>query len=213
MVRLLLDHGADPNHQDPTGRRPLFMAVTKGNEAIVNLLLDRGAEPNYIEPQSLQRLNERDLKPEPEEIGSPPLVEAVVYSHTALIRPLVSAGANLGGLLPVLLLVPATCMHETLKKFSQDSPLSILVELGIDVNLRTRFDKQRSVLHYVANCPFFGKANPEPVKALLDLGADETLADEDGRTAYDVWADRGYKLEQEGVNSLREMIDIWDGAK
>lgn len=45
VVRLLLDHGADPNARDLGGRTPLHAAAFLGNVEVVELLLDRGANP------------------------------------------------------------------------------------------------------------------------------------------------------------------------
>jgi ankyrin repeat protein len=42
-VRLLLDLGLDPNHQNREGRTPLMGAALKGRNPVVQLLVDRGA--------------------------------------------------------------------------------------------------------------------------------------------------------------------------
>ena len=46
IARMLLDHGADPNDQDPDGLRPLMFAAGQGRRALVELLLARGADVN-----------------------------------------------------------------------------------------------------------------------------------------------------------------------
>ena len=45
IVRLLLEHGADPNARDRNGRTPLHYAAIYGHYEIVKLLTDFGADP------------------------------------------------------------------------------------------------------------------------------------------------------------------------
>jgi len=47
-VKLLLDHGADPNVADPAGNTALFGAVPKGFNSVVQLLADHGANLNAM---------------------------------------------------------------------------------------------------------------------------------------------------------------------
>jgi len=49
FIRLLLEHGADPNSVDATKRPPLFHALNLGNIDAVRLLLEQGANPNTID--------------------------------------------------------------------------------------------------------------------------------------------------------------------
>jgi ankyrin repeat protein len=46
VVELLLERGADPNHQISDGRTPLALAVLGGNASLVKALLDAGADPD-----------------------------------------------------------------------------------------------------------------------------------------------------------------------
>ncbi|NOY23291.1 MAG: hypothetical protein GXO70_07260 [Acidobacteria bacterium] len=51
---LLLENGADPNHQSHDGSTPLMWAATRGNETMIRLLLNHGANPD-IKNQKGQR--------------------------------------------------------------------------------------------------------------------------------------------------------------
>jgi len=78
VVKLLLMHGADPNHLYEGGRfSPLLEAVAGGKVGIVELLIRHGADVN---------LKGTD--------GKSPLGLARLKGHTAVADALVNAGAN-----------------------------------------------------------------------------------------------------------------------
>lgn len=47
LIRSLLEHGADPNHKDRFGDRPICWVAAQGYEAIVKMLLDSDVDANY----------------------------------------------------------------------------------------------------------------------------------------------------------------------
>ena len=49
MVRILLEHGANPNVADQHGNTPVFLAASNGDHAILRLLVSRGANVNVID--------------------------------------------------------------------------------------------------------------------------------------------------------------------
>ena len=49
-MRLLLEHGADPDIRDREGCTPLYRAIEKGIAAAVVLLIEWGADVNTVEP-------------------------------------------------------------------------------------------------------------------------------------------------------------------
>ncbi|CAI7573042.1 unnamed protein product [Penicillium bialowiezense] len=83
MLRLLLEAGANPNVQVPTGSTPLMQATISKKPKAVQLLLDYGA---LIDT------------PTPSDSSSPGLtafVEAILSGDHGLVRQLADAGANL----------------------------------------------------------------------------------------------------------------------
>ncbi|MCA9780115.1 MAG: ankyrin repeat domain-containing protein, partial [Candidatus Eremiobacteraeota bacterium] len=62
LVRVLLDHGADPGpRHEPDGRSPLSLALLCGHSEIAKSLVKYGAEPSPAESAGLGRLPKEDL--------------------------------------------------------------------------------------------------------------------------------------------------------
>lgn len=59
LIQMLLKAGADPNQEDPRGRKdtPLHLAVHKRNWFIVDMLLEAGADPNKPDVYGMVPLN------------------------------------------------------------------------------------------------------------------------------------------------------------
>ena len=90
MVKLLVENGADVNHQDDDGRTPLHWAARKGHLAIVEFLIDEGAG---VDVRSLAK-------------GETPLHKAAAQGHVPVVRLLLQSGAdkhvkNCDGLTPL----------------------------------------------------------------------------------------------------------------
>lgn len=94
-VRILLQHGADPNRgRAESGETPLHHALAK-NEAdrgpLVKLLLDYGADPNAKTRHGVGSCNFwRDARTR----GETPLHRAAAYATAETIRQLLAAGAD-----------------------------------------------------------------------------------------------------------------------
>jgi ankyrin repeat protein len=80
MVRLLLQHGANPNKGDSGRRTPLALAAAGGQTEIVRLLLDKGA---HIESRQGTYTAEQT-----------PLLQAVRSLHLDTVQLLLTRGAN-----------------------------------------------------------------------------------------------------------------------
>ncbi|RYP28062.1 hypothetical protein DL767_007393 [Monosporascus sp. MG133] len=77
IVKMLLEHKANPNARDNTDKRPLYLACHLGNGKLVNELLRAGAD-----------VNGRGV------LDETPLIIAVRHFHVPVVQKLVTSGAN-----------------------------------------------------------------------------------------------------------------------
>ncbi|KAL2210801.1 hypothetical protein CC79DRAFT_1331198 [Sarocladium strictum] len=54
LVKLLIQHGADPNRLNDRGQSPLAGAVFKKEDAVIDTLLEGGADPDYGQPSAME---------------------------------------------------------------------------------------------------------------------------------------------------------------
>jgi ankyrin repeat protein len=82
-LKLLLEHGADPNYMTP-GKTPLHCACETGNLPIIEVLIEGGADPNA-------------LTFDPEREGMCPLYIAYIFGHRHILKRLGQLGAKMNG--------------------------------------------------------------------------------------------------------------------
>ncbi|MEM9367975.1 MAG: ankyrin repeat domain-containing protein [Planctomycetota bacterium] len=180
IVRLLLEHGADPN-QSEYGLAPfggaLFDAVQNGNKQIVRVLLDHGANPN-------------------QEIESSGNVHSIAIHEgrdEEMLRLLESAGAKPFDpnahddqiyLQALNRDVNATDWHGIHKLHHCDAAQAAkLVSDGVEINL-VDCEHQSTPLGWAAR-----RGDAELTRSLLSLGADPSAAGADWATPV-AWARR-----------------------
>ena len=174
IVRLLLEHGANPNHHLPTdGSTPLHAACMQftgpaGDRytAIRKMLLEHGADVNA-----------------PNAHGSTPLFYAV-GRPTPILRFLLDNGADIGARDHL----GATCIHRAVVWCGGDTDaVQFLIANGAD--LSSKDSGGRTTLHYLAaNEHFIDKAMLE---FLLARGFDINIPDAEGATPLHVAVGRG----------------------
>ena len=77
MVRILVEHGADPNQPSRAGEFPLTLAIRAKQRDVLRMLLRAGAVTDRLLAN-----------------GSTPLLEAARLGQAGAVRDLVSAGAD-----------------------------------------------------------------------------------------------------------------------
>jgi ankyrin repeat protein len=97
-VSLLLERGADVDARSNDGRSPIVIAAgIRGNRDVVTLMLDKGANPSAKVPGAAGNMT--------------PLAEAAKHGDEAMVRLLISRGANVAGagFQPLALALHARC--------------------------------------------------------------------------------------------------------
>ena len=211
VARLLLERGADPNWEEPTGPRgrALHSAAGAGNLAMVELLLAHGADPNGMVESSGSATF----------AASTPEVKALLLAHGGTLEPFVDwtgdddevlrrATANPGGpsvaetfttactlgkrellqrLLDAGIRVPPVITSCQTYLLEHADMLRTLLAHGMDPDLMNW--QRQTLLHHVCA----GDGSPAAIERaaiLLDGGADLSARDDEYRSTPLAWAAR-----------------------
>lgn len=213
MTRLLLEAGADIDDAGAKMESPLHSAAEYGSFAVVSALLAAGADPNLRDDH-----------------GSPPILVAASYGNVAIVKAMLDLGvdvnvANDNGWTPlhhasktimVDMMVEAGAEMEA-RDLNGQTPLSIssgnssheavraLISHGADVNAQ---DAWGCTPLYWAAVPALNRRAAEAVDLLLKSGADETIANADGRTAIDVvgTAEGCGDIDHQGIDRVCDLL-------
>jgi ankyrin repeat protein len=169
-IRSLITERADLNARDGNGRTPAHVAAFASNDAALEALAAAGADMNALDDQIYDVLtiaavaNDQDMVELALRLGNRPDLVTSVYDGTALI-----AAAHLGH-------------QEVVRRLIADgAPLDHVNNLGWTA---------------LIEAVILGDGGPdhvETVRALVDAGADRTIADRDGVTPLQHAEARGYE--------------------
>jgi ankyrin repeat protein len=170
IVELLLAEGSAIEQQNLAGGTALLRAVTMNRRRTAKILLKAGADPNQANKK-----------------GVGPLAAAAFNGNDRLVRLLLDSGVDPG---TVDATGKAPVVYAAAKGYT--GIVMTLFEAGVDVN--ARYGNDLTVLMWAA-----GHGNDVPVgegldtvDLLLDRGARTGLADNRGRTALMIAAERGH---------------------
>ena len=179
-IRRLIADGADPDTRDGNGRTPAHVAAFASNDAALRALAEGGADMNALDDQVYDVLTIAAVADDPEmvslaiQLGNRPDLVTSVYDGTALI-----AAAHLGHAEVVRRLIAG------------GAPLDHVNNLGW------------TALIEAVILGDGGPAHVDTVRALVEAGADATIADRDGVTPLQHAEARGY---DEMVAILRDAV-------
>jgi ankyrin repeat protein len=165
MVRLLLEHGANPNLRGgENGNFALPIAIEKGNLEIVRLLLDRGANVNRGD-----------------HIGASPLRWAIDSENIEMVRLLLDRGANINDSDRYGAPFPNAAYRQNLEI------LKLLLERGANINARcNNVVDNRTALHHAVS-----RERMDIVRYLVENGININARDSEGRSALNIALDIG----------------------
>ncbi|KAK6502735.1 hypothetical protein TWF506_003310 [Arthrobotrys conoides] len=164
IVRMLLDHGADPN--SPNGWA-LQTAAEQGHLEVVELLVERGANVNAC------------LDEEKFSLGTA-LQAACEAGQDDVVDFLLKHGAD-----PNIGAGPETCPIIAACRRGEADILKLLIDAGATINRFGGPDMSSPLINAASSL------YKDSVERLLDAGADINLADQDGDTALIVAANVG----------------------
>ena len=215
VVALLIEYGAKPTKLD-SGYTPFLFAVREGRLETVRTLLDLGADANET--------FERDVvvRRAPA-VGTSALLLAVQNAHYELASLLLDAGAD-----PNADRVGYTALHAIPSVrnpgigdndpppvgFGSVSSLDFvrkLIESGADINARMtkKVNLGVTILNKMGATPFFlaaQSADVELLRTLAELGADQTITNEDGSTPLLAAAGLGTRSPGEDAGTEEEVL-------
>ncbi|XP_014677172.1 PREDICTED: putative ankyrin repeat protein RF_0381 [Priapulus caudatus] len=192
-MRLLLEAGANPNVTDTkSGATPLMMAVSKGEEAMVQMLLSHGTDANAADWQAHTSLHHAacvgrldivrllleagaDPNVDDAESGVTPLMWAVSKGEETVVQMLLSHGAdaNAADWQAHTSLHHAAC-------FDRLDIVRLLLEAGADPNAAETETRRTSLMMAVK------EGDEAMVRMLLSHGADSNAANSYGLTSLHV---------------------------
>lgn len=188
LVKLLLSHHADPNIADNLGHTALIVGATNDSEIIASLLkagahvnvacvhgetpINNAAASQSDNERSIQLLLDANAEVNPPAGSLTPLMNAVSFGNIAIVKKLLSAGANVNA----IDVNNSTPLIYTLTSIGyKPETLDLLLNAGADANPPA-----------VAITPLIQavlSGNLYAVKKLLSAGADVNAVDNNNQTA------------------------------
>lgn len=186
LVLYLLGLGADIDATDSDGDTALQNAILMGNDSLIEILIENGADLNHRDAEGKTALHfavenfrrtalsnliafgaDVNLS---DESGKTPLISAVTSRNERALSILMESGAEINAADEL----GKTALFYAVTK-NMDETVRDLVEASADVNLQDK--NQDSLLHLVTD-------DPELTRLFLENGADITLQNNDGLTAF-----------------------------
>ena len=158
IIDLFSEHGVDGSRdQNKLGTTPFLAAAEQGNLHMLEKLLNAGAKPDSVD-----------------RLGRTALLIAALEGRHVLIEPLLSLGLNVDGL--------DSCCWTTLGAACEDGYIrfaEILLQHGASIHIQSKYTKMTPIHEAAAT------HRPQIIRKLIGLGADVSLRDCYGNSAFD----------------------------
>lgn len=174
-LRLLLEHGADPNEAHGDHPAPLFLAISAGKPKMVQALLEHGADPN-ARRQKRHRQGDGVTMP----VGATPLMFAAKKRQRQSIEWLLAAGADAS-----LTDAKGRSAADYAAKAGDPKLTELFAQAGAKLHLGPRAQHNAALLAATRAGDVSGAL------AALEAGAEPSAADKDGCCALTHAAKRG----------------------
>jgi len=187
IVALFVANGAEVDSKDDMGWTPLFLAANCGSEEIVLFLAKNGASLSAT-------INGKEVSIELEQSVDTELLNACESGDFERARKALDSGANPNAVLDD----GFTALHLSTKSSSQI--VVLLLENSANPNASSK-------LGYTPLMRAAGLGNADSVEILLSSGADPTMKDCDGKTAYQLFREAfEMELKVTGLNENQKRI-------
>jgi ankyrin repeat protein len=166
MVKLLLDRGADVIVENRSGVTPLAAAAFNGNRRLVKMLIKAGADPA-----------------QPDGTGKPPIIYAAAKGHTNIVKLFLaeSVDANIRDKNELTALMWSAGHPNDVPQAEALATIDILLAGKAALDLAD--NRGRTALMIAAE-----RGHHDIVEALRKAGADPSLKDRDGQSAFELAA-------------------------
>jgi ankyrin repeat protein len=170
LIKQLVAAGANVNATDPYGRTPMHVAAYQSHDAAVLALAEAGGDPNLLERDKYDIITIAAVADDAEmvatavKVGGKATNITSIYDGTALI-----AAAHEGNWESIDVLIKAGAPLDHVNNLGWTAMIEAVV-LGDG-----------------------GERHQKSLKLLIDAGADQTIADRNGKTPLDLARERGYE--------------------
>ena len=209
FVRLLLEHGADPNIENDHGRTPISLAAEAGHVVVLELLYESGADIVKMDHAGFAPVVHAAKNAQTECVdfllsrehvqGAKKTLTTQVLVHSAAANnfQLVDIMLNYASYQPV---AEFQCRINSTDTLLGESALTMAVQFGNDHMARHLVENYNADVNYpneqnfspLAVASKFG--HPECVEYLLSLSAHADITNSDGKTALMMAAQNGHAV-------------------
>ncbi len=170
LIKQLVAAGANVNATDPYGRTPMHVAAYQSHDAVVLALAEAGGDPNLLERDKY------DI-----------ITIAAVADDAEMVATAVKAGGKATNITSIY---DGTALIAAAHEGNWES-IDVLIKAGAPLDHVNNLGWTAMIGAVVLGDG--GERHQKSLKLLIDAGADQTIADRNGKTPLDLARERGYE--------------------